>query len=508
LDSIFGGKEMKSKYLLGVDIGTQGTKVVLFGEDGKNIMETFVSSKLIYLDDGGIEQDPENIYQSVIQGIRKTIEHSNINPKDILAVGMDGQMAGVMGIDEYFNPVGNYDSWLDNRCEAYMDEIRSFGEEKVIEITGAPISYAHGPKIIWRKNKKPKEYKKIKKFIMLTTYIAGKLVDMKCEDAYIDYTYLHFSGFGDVNKKEWSKELLNYFDVNIDKMPKICNPWDIVGEVSQKASQDSLLAEGTKIIAGCGDTAATILGEGGIHTSMAVDIAGTASVFACCTDKYLPDTQNKTLIFARSIIEGLWTPLAYVGGGGQCLAWYKDSIINQVGLTFDDLNEEASLVPAGSEGLLFIPHFSGRTCPNNPKIRGSWLHMNWSHTRGYLFRSIMESIAYEYKFYTNTLRSLNNLTNLNTIFGVGGGAKSTLFNEIKASVLDCDYIPMDRPDAATLACAVIAGYGVGIYKDIESTIKRFISIKEPISKNIAHNIIYNKHYQKYISNLKALENIY
>ncbi|MCT4687358.1 xylulokinase [Vallitalea sp.] len=499
---------MKTKYIIGVDIGTQGTKVVLFSEDGNNIMETFVSSNLIYLDDGGIEQDPEIIYQSVVQGIRKIIEHSKIQPKDIVAVGMDGQMAGIMGIDDRFQPVGNYDSWLDNRCEVYMDYIRSYSEEKIIKITGAPISYAHGPKIIWRKKTRPNEYSRIKKFIMLTTYVAGRLVDMKWEDAYIDYTYLHFSGFGDVNKKEWSTQLLNYFDVDIEKMPRICNPWDIVGEVSEKGSNDSLLAVGTKIIAGCGDTAATILGAGGTRPSIAVDIAGTASVFACCTDKYIPDIENKTLIHARSIIDGLWTPLAYVGGGGQCLAWFKDSVVNQVGLSFDDLNQEASQVPAGSDGLIFIPHFSGRTCPNNPRIRGSWLHMNWFHTRGFLFKSIMESIAFEYKFYTNTLYKLSNEVNLKTIYGVGGGAKSSLFAQIKASVLNCNYIPMDRPDSATLACAVVAGYGVGLYQDIETTIQRFISTKNTISSNEQEYMVYLEQYKRYIRYIELLENMY
>jgi xylulokinase len=499
---------MKTKYLIGVDIGTQGTKVVLFSEDGKNIMETFVASKLIYLDGGGIEQDPESIYQSVVVGIRKIIDHTNINPEDIYAVGMDGQMAGIMGIDEDFNPVGNYDSWLDNRCEVCMDYIRLYGEDKVIEITGAPISYAHGPKIIWRKNTRPNEYKRIKKFIMLTTYVAGRLVNMKWQDAYIDYTYLHFSGFADVNKKQWSTELLDYFNVDIEKMPRICNPWDIVGEVTEEGSKDSMLAVGTKIIAGCGDTAATILGAGCTKPSIAVDIAGTASVFACCTNNYLPDTKNKTLIHARSIIDGLWTPLAYVGGGGQCLAWFKNSVINQMGLSFDDLNQEASKVSAGSDGLIFVPHFSGRTCPNNPKVRGSWLHMSWSHTRGHMFRSIMESIGYEYKFYTNTLKELSNEFNLTTIYGVGGGAKSLLFNEIKASMLNCNYMPMDRPDSATLACAVMAGYGIGLYSSIENTIHRFVSTKDTITNNREDNKIYEHQYNRYVNNIKALENIY
>jgi len=466
--------KLNMKYLIGIDIGTQGTKVVLFSETGKNVSEAFVSSNLIYLEDGGIEQNPDEIYYSVTHGIKQVIQDAAILPDNVAAIGVSGQMAGIMAIDQSFNPVGNYDSWLDTRCAAYVDEMKRFGEDQIVQITGAPVSFYHGPRIIRRKKERSAEYAKIAKFILLTTYVIGKLCSLKADEAYIDYTYLHYSGFADIKKKCWSKELLEFFGIDASKMPRIVAPFDLVGAVSAQGSHDSGLSEGTKIIAGCGDTAATILGAGGYREGVAVDSAGTASVLALCTERYVPDYKTKTLICAHSVIEGLWTPLAYVAGGGQCISWFRNQIVNNKEIDYRVLDKEAESVSPGSEGLLFVPHFSGRTCPYNANTCGAWMKLKWNHHRGHLYRSIMESIAYEYRLYAEILaRELPDFS-LNTVFGVGGGAKSAVFNKIKADVLGCTYVPMKRTDSAVLATAVMSGFAVGIYDNIANTIDRFV----------------------------------
>lgn len=495
------------KYLIGIDIGTQGTKAALYSQEGENIMESFQSSNLLYLEDGGIEQNPDEIYESVIRSVQRLTSLSSINREDIAAIGMDGQMAGIMGIDADFNPVGNYDSWLDTRCEKYISKMKE-NENRVIELTGASVSYFHGPKVLWRKQERPSEYKEIKKFIMITTYVAGKMVGLKTEDAFIDYTHLHFTGFADTLHSCWSDELLEYFDVDKQKMPQIVTPWKIIGHLTPKAAEDMGLSESTRVIAGCGDTAATILGAGVLSPGVAVDIAGTASVFASCVDSFKPDSNHRTLLTAKSVIDGLWIQLAYIGGGGQCLAWFKNSVVQDVQLSFEQLCDETLELAPKSNGLMFIPHFAGRTCPNNPNIRGSWLNLNWSHKRGNLFLSIMESIAYEYHHYSDISKILLGKAYLKRILGVGGGAKSPVFNQIKADVLQTEYIPMERKDSATLACAVIAGYGIGLFDSIENAIGAFVKPGVPVQPNINNKAIYEDAAGNYINIMKLLETIY
>lgn len=495
-------------YLIGIDLGTQGTKANLFSVDGENIMEAFVSSRLIHLPDGGIEQDSNEMLSSVVECIRKLMSASGVDKEDVLAIGMDGQMAGIMGIDKDFNPVGNYDSWLDTRCEDYIQLMKNHDEEQIIQLTGAPVSYFHGPKILWRKHERIEEYNRIEKFVMITTYVSGKLVGLKAEDAYIDYTHLHFTGFADTKNKKWSRELLDQFSIDEQKMPAIIKPYDVIGNISEEMAKATGLSEKTKVIAGCGDTAATVLGAGVVEPGVAIDIAGTASVFSCCVDEFMADVKHKTLLTMPSVIDGLYTQLAYIGGGGQCLAWFKNNVVNEVGVTFDTLSKEALEVDKSQDQPMFIPHFAGRTCPNNPNVRGSWLNMNWSHTRGHMFKSIMESIAYEYHHYLDIIRQTIPDMKFQKLIGVGGGAKSSLFNQIKADVLSCKYQPMERKDAATLACAVMAGYGIGYYKSIEETIKLFVKEGELVLPNDEKSVKYVGQADKYLKLLKQLEVIY
>jgi xylulokinase len=157
---------------------------------------------------------------------------------------------------------------------------------------------------------------------------------------------------------------------------------------------------------------------------------------------------------------------------------------------------------------MFVPHFAGRTCPNNPKIRGSWLNMNWSHNRGNMFKSIMESIAYEYHYYIDIIRKSLPDTKIHKIIGVGGGAKSPLFNRIKADVLSCQYQPMERTDAATLACAVMAGYGIGYYDSIEDTILAFVKEGELVYPDNGNSVRYLAMANRYMKVLHDLAAIY
>lgn len=496
---------MSEKYLIGVDIGTQGTKTAIFSLDGKQIANAFEPSRLIKLAKGAVEQDTDEIYGSVTRTIYEVMDKSCVNPTNVLGIGVDGQMAGILGIDKNWNAVTCYDSWLDTRCEKHIERIKAEAEEKVISITGCPVTYAHGPKVLWWKHERPDVYKKIEKFLLPSAYVVGRLAGLKADSAFIDYTHLHFSGFGDVEHNSWSDELLGMFDVEKSKMPEIVKPWDIMGYLTKEAADACNLISGIPIVAGCGDQAATSLAAGVTRKGIIFDVAGTASVFSCCVDKYKPDVKNKTLLFPRSVVPGLWIPLAYINGGGLCLKWFRDNLTGAGSVvSYDDLNSEAEKIVPGSEGLLFLPHFSGRVCPNNPNVRGSWLGLNWVHTRGHMYRAIMEGIAYEYNYYLNTIKSLIDDGEFSKVYAIGGGAKSKLFNSIKADVMGINYTTLNISDTAPLGSAVVAGYGVKAYDDFEKVIDGFISFDEHIEYNAAKRAAYKKYSDAYEKSFDAL----
>ena len=459
-------------YVIGIDIGTQGTKAALFNEDMELLCTAFEESRLISPKPGTVWQEPEEIFSSCANTIKELLEKSGVSGTDIAGIGIDGQMAGIMGIDESGEASTYFDSWLDMRCGRYMNEMRDRAGKRVIALSGGPVTYIHGPKILWWKNEQPEAYAKTAKFVLPQAYVVGKMTGLKAADAYFDYTHLHFSCFADTANKRWSQELLDTFDVSADKMPRIISPFDVVGKTTKEFAAISGLAEGVPVVAGCGDTAASTFGSGMFRRNMVLDCAGTASVLCSVVDSYVPDTEFETLTMMRSPIDGLFLPLAYINGGGMCMRWFRDTLSGDPAASYKELDAEAQSVQPGSEGITFIPHFSGRVLPNNPFLKGSYLGMDFKHTRGHMFRSVMEAVAYEYKYYLSVLRKLYPSDSFDDMITIGGGAKSSLFNQIKADVMGVNVTTFEMGETALLGSAVIAGCGVGLLSDYEKPIER------------------------------------
>ncbi|MFO7664843.1 MAG: FGGY-family carbohydrate kinase, partial [Chloroflexota bacterium] len=200
-----------------------------------------------------------------------------------------------------------------------------------------------------------------------------------------------------------------------------------------------------------------------------------ASVLAGCTDTFVADTKHRALLTMRSVIPGLWNPLAYIAGGGQALRWFRDQFMNDQPTTrsVDDIYAsmigEASAVPPGSDGLFFSPHLGGRICPATPEMRGAWLGFSFGHARAHFFRAVLESIAYEYAYYLRILQEYIPNLELTETRAVGGGARSGAWNQIKADVLGVPYQRLSRNEFGTWGSAMIAGKAAGIYDDLAAT---------------------------------------
>jgi xylulokinase len=500
---------MKRTLLIGIDLGTQGTKTAIYDADGEMIADAFEDSALVAPAPGHVEENAETRYGAVLRTIKTVVEKSGAAPGEVAAIGLDGQMAGVMGVGGDFNAVTPYDSWLDTRCEKYMGLLREGGEDAYIELSGCPVTYAHAPKILWWMHERPEAYRKISKFVMMNAYVAGKLTGLTADDAFIDYTQLHFAGFGDIQKLRWSTDMTSTYGVDAGKLPRIVNPWDTVGRLTAEQAGLCGLSAGVPVVAGCGDQPATSLGAGVLEPGDAFDVAGTASLFACCVDRFTPDTEHKTLICARSIIGGRWLAQAYINGGGLSVRWFKELFdLPGDARGYETLEAEAADAPPGSGGLLFVPHFQGRVCPNDPYVRGGFTGLNWTHGRGHMFRAVMESIGYEYGLYADIMRGAGRSLPMEKVIVIGGGAKSALFNKIKSDILGIPYSPSARGDAPTLGSAINAGFGAGVYQDIAGAARRMIRFKDEIQPDATNTKEYEIYRQLYKQLLADLRDIY
>ena len=465
---------MSGKYLIGVDLGTSGTKAGLHRVDGTLVAEASQEVPIYYPKPGVVEQENDDFYRTAAETVRQCIQQSGIDPHEVAAIAFDSQMAGIGSIDENYQPATRFDSWLDMRCEPYIKSMDALGGERVTELTGCAPTCDHGPKILWWMHERPEEFRRIAKFVTPAGYVAGNMSGLKADQAFMDYTFIHFSGFADSRALAWSDELCQLFGMDPEKLPAIVEPWKIVGEVTAKAANDFGLAAGTPVAAGCGDTAACALGAGAVRPGMLFDTAGTAAVLAACTEHFIADKKNRALLCMHSVIPGLYNPLAYIAGGGLALRWFRDQFYKMYkgqpqpseGDLYEEMIAMASAVQAGVDGLMFSPHLGGRICPSSPAMRGAWIGFSWGHTQAHFLRAILESVAFEYAFYLKIIKDQIPDLQLYETRGVGGGAHSHLWNQIKADIMDVPYQCLDRSVLGTWGSALIAGKAVGLVDDL------------------------------------------
>jgi xylulokinase len=509
---------MPKKYLMGVDLGTSATKAALYQIDGKLISEASVEVPIYYPKPGVVEQENEDFYTSAAQAVRECVELSGVEPRTVAAIAFDSQMAGVGLIGEDFRPVARFDSWLDMRCQPYIEWMDKEAGDRITQLTGCPPTCDHGPKMLWWKNEAPDVYQRTAKFVMPGTYVAGRIAGLKAEQAFIDHTYIHFSGFSDGQRGTWSEELCERFGLQQAKLPRVIDPSTIIGEVQDDPAKGFGLAPGTLIAAGAGDTAANALGAGIVHSGMLFDVAGTAAVLAGCTDKFVADIKNRALITMRSVIPGLWNPLAYIGGGGIALRWFRDQFYNRakaerLPLTDEDLYPQMisliEQVPVGSDGLLFSPHLGGRICPSSPEMRGSWMGVSWSHSMAHFTRSILESIAYEYAYYLRILKEALPELVLVEARVVGGGARSPSWNQIKADVLNVPYQRLKGSEFGAWGAAMIAGKAAGLISDLVTHAEETAILNgKPFHPNQENHVVYAPLVERYIAMEQTLAKFY
>ncbi len=211
---------MAQKYLLGVDLGTSSTKSALYTTDGKLVAESTLEVPIYYPKPGVVEQESDDFYRTAAQTVKDCLAKSGVEPRQVAAIAFDSQMAGIGTVDEDFNPATRFDSWLDMRCQPYIEYINREHGDRVTRLTGCPPTCNHGSKHLWWKEEQPQAYRRIAKFVTPAGYVAGKMAGLRGEDAFMDYTFIHFSGFSDAAKGAWSDELVQAMGVERSKLPR------------------------------------------------------------------------------------------------------------------------------------------------------------------------------------------------------------------------------------------------------------------------------------------------
>lgn len=490
---------MKRKnYILASDLGGSGTKTMLFDLEGEIAAMAFRESHLEHSEAGAVTQDPEDMFRSVFEGLKECMEKSAADPKDVAAIVLDGQQSSLMWIDRDYNAVSPHDSWMDNRYGSFVPEMASKCGDRILEKTGTNKGFVHGAKILWWKQNEPDVFKRAYKMVIPATYIGGRLAGLSGDDAYFEDTSLGFSGICDNNADAWDYEICEAVGIPVEKLPKIVEPTTIIGGLSKEYADLLNLPQGLPIVSGAGDFPAATVGAGICEPGQTGDIAGTASIFCLCSDSWKPDPRGivRTL---KSPVPGMWIPFGFVTGGG-CIRWFRENFFgNEIeGTTdiFSYLNEKIKDIPIGCEGLGFYPYIGGKQ--TNPDYRGAWIGIQWGHAREHFYRAILESVAYEYRFYMQSLRELLDIGDFKEIRGFGGGSANVLWNQLKADVLGIPYITLKEQECSLLGSAIVAGYAIGAYSDIAETSKKMNKIVKRTYPIEANQVLYRDVYESWI----------
>jgi xylulokinase len=462
--------------LIGLDIGTQGVKAVLYSAEGECLAEAFEASRPHRPAAGVVEEDPEFQLASACRLVRACLEKSG-RPA-VAGVGIAGQMAGVIGIGADGRAVTPYDSWLDTRCGAQIERMQSEAGGAVLRATGNAPSFNHGPKILWWQAERAAEYAKIAKFVQPSGYVAMRLCGLGAGEAFIDTSYLHFSGFADNRARRWDAALCGQFGVSVAKLPRIVEPSAQIGRVTEEMASACGLPTGTPVVAGCGDTAASFLACGATVPGICLDVAGTASVFAATTAEFTSDTVAATLGCGRSATPGLWHPYAYINGGGMNLEWFRRELSGSAAApaSFDELNALAGAVVPAAALPMFVPHLGGRASPGWPALRGAWAGLAWDHARGELYYAMLEAVALEYALYQQTLAQLLPGAPCMELRITGGGEKSAVWNQLKADVLQTPIVQIEQGGGAPMGAAMLAGLGAGVFASLPAAAAQWVRL--------------------------------
>jgi len=467
---------MAERYIVGIDLGTTSAKCVIYDEQGNVHAEAQKDMVIHYPSPGQAEQDAGDFYTFSREIVRRCLAEPGIEKERIAAVGISSQMGGILPIDKDYNPATYYDTPLDGRSAAENTWMHAEYGDAIIEQNGSISTF--GNKVLYWK--KREEWKRIHKFIQPSAFVAGKLTGLSGDDAYMDETFICFSGLADLRNGTWSDELCDAMDVDMRKLPRIVKSSEVIGEVCSRAAEDTGLPKGIPVVAGCGDQIAGFTGAGILNAGQMADVSGTACILGLRTDRYLFDKEHRTLACLKSALgEGYY--LISVVLGGRTHNWYIEQFCKEEieaaaerGISvYEYLDEKARDIPPGSENLVSINYLQGRFFPPEPHVRGLFVGHSWAHTKYHFYRSILESIAYDHYLTRGIMEELAPHLEFSTISAIGSGARSDLWLKIKADVMRQTYLRLVRSDLATLGAAIVAGYGVDIFEDIGKITSKF-----------------------------------
>lgn len=497
------------EFLIGIDLGTSGTKTVLFDRSGKVVASKTIEYPLYQPQNGWAEQDPNDWWQAAAGTIRAVIDESGVSPSDIKGVGISGQMHGLVMLDQDGKVLRRSIIWCDQRTAAECAEItEKVGARRLIEITANPaLPGFTASKILWVRNHEPEIYAHCAHILLPKDYVRYMLTGEFATEV-SDASGMQLL---DVPNRCWSKELLQILDIDEKLLAKVYESPEITGTITEEAAKLTGLAAGTIVVGGAGDNAAAAVGTGVVREGKAFTTIGSSGVVFAHTDKITIDPKGRVHTFCCAV-PGAWHVMGVTQGAGLSLKWFRDnfcaaekSVAQGMGVDpYYLMDRQAERSPIGCNRLVYLPYLMGERTPHlDPDCRGVFFGLSAIHTKYDMLRAVMEGVTYSQRDSVEILRGMGVETS--EMLACGGGGSSPLWRQMLADTYNCPVKTVKSKEGPALGVAILAGVGAGLYSSVEAACDAMIQYneaQEPIAENVPK---YEAFYQIYRSLYPALK---
>ncbi|MGD1816171.1 MAG: xylulokinase [Pleomorphochaeta sp.] len=479
-------------YLMGIDIGTSSTRVLLMDYDGGIVS---IGQKEYSFDvpkEGWAEQDPEVWWNSVEYCIKQIFLNSSVKKEDITGIGFSGQMHGLVALDENKTPIRKAILWCDQRSKEEVKDIEEkLGRDKIGQITHSPIATGFLlPSLLWLKNHEKDTYNKIKYVFLPKDYIRYKMTGIIASEITDAASTTAF----DCNTNNWSKEILDSLDISLSLFPKLGKVEELAGKLTYQAAKYLNLNEGTKIAYGGADQVMQAIGNGVVKPGSALVTIGSGGQILMPLDSLVYDDKLRSHCF--SFVENRCYYMGAALASGLSLKWMKNNI--DIDESYKEMDKKIEKIKAGSEGLIFLPYILGERTPlMDPEARGVLFGLTSKHTKYHILRAVMEGVVYSLRSCKDILEK-DLSQKVDYFIATGGGSQSKVWLQMQADILDSEIYTSNMKEQSGVGAAISAGIAIGVYKSYEDAFGKIIKLNKETIKPIAENVeLYNKYFRIY-----------
>lgn len=488
-------------YVIGIDVGTSGTKIVAINEEGKVVASVTKTYDLHNPKPGWAEQNPQDWKKAVFDGLSEICH--KINGQEVRAIGLTGQMHGSVFLDEKGDVLYPAILWCDQRTAKQCEKINEIvGEKKLLEMVSNPaLTGFTAPKILWLRDEVPEVYKKVKHVLLPKDYIRYELTGEFASDVADASGTLLFN----VNKRCWHEELLSKLDIPVAWLPKVYEGIEVTGKIKSSVAEQLHLSPNVVVVAGGGDQAAGGVGCGVVRSGIVSASLGTSGVVFAFAEHVHTDPEGRVHTFCHSV-PGAWHVMGVMLSAGGSLQWFRNKLCKEemekskeTGIdAYEYITRPAEKVPIGSNGLIFLPYLSGERTPHkDPYARGAFIGLSLMHGKAEMARAVLEGVAFGMRDSVEIMKGMG--IPINEVRISGGGARSSLWRQIMADICKVPMVVINVDEGPAFGAGLLASIAAGMFSSLSEACESIIKELDRVEPNPQNSEEYEFWYQEYKS---------